>query len=154
MYNSTLPQMASQEAAPWASAALPRNLTEHYLPVPLDHAAPWNGRTLSLRYLMDTSYLTRDGPLITYTGNEADIEGFAASCGFLWVLARRFGGAVIFIEERYYGKSLPVPVAGEREYAFLSSAQVVEDFVDGRVGSRERGDHRPMAPEPTGSGAS
>ena len=120
--------MASQGAAPWASAALPRNLTEHYLPVPLDHAAPWNGRTLSLRYLMDTSYLTRDGPLITYTGNEADIEGFAASCGFLWVLARRFGGAVIFIEERYYGKSLPVPVAGEREYAFLSSAQVVEDF--------------------------
>jgi hypothetical protein len=96
-----------------ACAALPRNLTEHYLPVPLDHAAPWNGRTLSLRYLMDTSYLTRDGPLITYTGNEADIEGFAANCGFLWVLARRFGGAVIFIEERYYGKSLPVPIAAQ-----------------------------------------
>ena len=108
--------------------ALPHNLTEHFLAVPLDHSRPWTGRTLRLRYLIDTTHRSIGGPLIVYTGNEANIEEFATACGFLWVLAQRYGGAVIFMEERYYGKSVPQRLPGESSFAFLSSSQVVEDF--------------------------
>ena len=63
---------------------VPANLTEHYLPMPVDHAAPWRNGTFSMRYLIDTSHFTPGGPLIVYTGNEGNIEEFAAACGFLW----------------------------------------------------------------------
>ena len=108
--------------------ALPHNLTEHFLAVPLDHNTPWTGRKLNLRYLLDTTHFKAEGPLVVYTGNEGNIEDFASSCGFLWVLAKRYGAAVILIEERYYGKSIPAPRAGEMPYAFLSSSQVIEDL--------------------------
>ena len=63
-----------------------------------------------------------------YTGNEGDIEDFAAACGFLWELANRFSGAVVLLEERYYGKSLPAHAAHEPPFAFLASSQVVADY--------------------------
>ena len=120
--------LISPQLAPLA--ALPHNLTEDYLPVPLDHSAPWTGRKLMLRYLMDDeTHFTSGGPLIVYTGNEGDVEDFAANCGFLWVLAEKWRGAVAFIEERYYGKSVPrQQQRGDEPFAFLSSQQVVEDF--------------------------
>ena len=111
-----------------AMAHLPHNLTEHFISVPLDHTAPWTGRILRMRYLLDTTHFERGGPIVAYTGNEGDIEGFASACGFLWELAVRFSGAVVFMEERYYGKSIPAQTKSEPRYRYLASAHVVADF--------------------------
>ena len=61
-------------------------LSEHYVRVPLDHAAAWNNRSFALRYLLETSYHTTNGPLIAYTGNEGPIEQFSTpeAAGFLF----------------------------------------------------------------------
>lgn len=110
------------------AGALPPSVTEHYLPMPIDHAAPWRNRTFDLRYLLDTTHFGPGGPLVVYTGNEGNIEDFANACGFLWVLAERFSGAVVFLEERYYGQSVPTPMQGEPPFAYLSSVQVIADY--------------------------
>ena len=104
-----------------------RNLTERYLAMPIDHAALWRNQTFGLRYLVDATHFEPGGVLVVYTGNEANVEDFAGACGFLWVLAERFHGVVILLEERYYGKSVPTTV-GDRPYEFLSSIQVVADY--------------------------
>ena len=113
------------------SAALVRShLVEKYISVPLDHSAPWNNRSLSLRYLVDASYFTANGPLLVYTGNEGPIDGFATpeKAGLQYALAEELGGAAIFLEERYYGKSIPIALTTDLPYAFLSSVQVVSDY--------------------------
>eukprot|EP01079_Euglenida_sp_SAG-EU17-18_P004912 gene4912-889_t len=76
--------------------------------------------TFPLRYLVDDTFGLPGGPLIVYTGNEGDVWDFANNTGMAWVIAERSNGVVVFIEERYYGAS--VPVQGRR-YEFLSSAQ-------------------------------
>jgi lysosomal Pro-X carboxypeptidase len=45
------------------------------------------------------------------------------------VLAEKFAGAVIFIEERYYGQSVPTSLRpGEAYYSYSNSQQVVADY--------------------------
>jgi pimeloyl-ACP methyl ester carboxylesterase len=103
------------------------SLRTSWFNVPLDHAAPWSNESLALRYLLDTSTHRPNGPLVVYTGNEAAIETFSSreAAGFLYVIASRFGGAVAFIEERYYGESVPVQ---QPRFGFLSSVQVIADY--------------------------
>ena len=43
-------------------------------------------------------------------------------------MARKLGGAVVFLEERYYGKSIPVQQPSQPPFAFLSSVQVIADY--------------------------
>jgi len=120
----------------WASVAgfgslRPTHLTEHYLTTPLDHAALGNSRTFQLRYLLGTSDFAAGGPLIVYTGNEAPVTDFSSpeAAGLLFTMARQWGGAVAFVEERYYGLSIPEQQPGEAPFAYLSSVQVVADHV-------------------------
>ena len=70
-----------------------------------------------------------DGPLVVYTGNEGNIEGFANSTGQVYLLAEELGGRAAFVEQRFYGKSTIPGADGNNEYALLSTEQVLADLV-------------------------
>eukprot|EP00941_MAST-03F_sp_MAST-3F-sp1_P005192 g5192.t1 len=101
-------------------------LKENFELVQLDHFNLVSNTTFPLRYLIDSQYFNKtSGPLLIYTGNEGNIETFVNSTGFMWMAAERMQGLIVFVEERYFGKS--VPTLG-KQYEFLSTAQVVADY--------------------------
>ncbi|XP_044765959.1 lysosomal Pro-X carboxypeptidase [Coccinella septempunctata] len=104
-----------------------------YAEVPVDHFSYTNNHTFKVKYLINDSYWSDDGPIFFYTGNEGSIELFAQNSGFIMELAPKFNALVVFCEHRYYGTSLPY---GNLSYTkpeylgFLSSEQALHDFVD------------------------
>jgi hypothetical protein len=72
------------------------------------------------------------GPILLYTGNEGPITAFWGISGFVTeVLGPKFGGLLLFPEQRYYGKSLPF---GDTSYdpkniVYLTTEQVLEDYI-------------------------
>lgn len=106
------------------------DLEVHYHDVYLDQFDLSANATFKLRYLVDASCMNASSSLPTtivlYTGNEGPITDFAANSGFLWSMAKRWNAAVVFIEERYFGTSLPLSGNPQR---YLSSAQVLSDNV-------------------------
>jgi lysosomal Pro-X carboxypeptidase len=91
--------------------------TRHYTQR-LDHfnSAPASYATFQQRYLVnDTFWRGRTAPILLYAGNEGDVELFANNTGFMWEAAPRFGAMLVFVEHRYYGRSMPF---GGREAAF------------------------------------
>ncbi|XP_073353446.1 uncharacterized protein [Aegilops tauschii subsp. strangulata] len=102
----------------------------------LDHfnAAPASYRTFPQRYLVNGTYWGgKTAPVFVYAGNEGNIELFTNNTGFMWELAPRFRAMLVFIEHRYYGRSVPF---GSEEAAFrntstagyLTTTQAVADF--------------------------
>lgn len=66
------------------------------------------------------------GPILMYTGNEADVTAFWSGNGFMIdYLAPKWGGLVFFPEQRYYGESIP-----SESMKFLTTQQVLEDYVE------------------------
>ncbi|XP_057301887.1 dipeptidyl peptidase 2-like [Hydractinia symbiolongicarpus] len=83
------------------------------------------------RYLISDKYWTKgSGPVLFYTGNEGDIVNFWVNTGFVFELAQKLKGLVVFGEHRYYGKSLPFGnVSLTPEYiGFLSMEQALADY--------------------------
>uniref|UniRef100_A0A2N9FPE5 HTH three-helical bundle domain-containing protein n=1 Tax=Fagus sylvatica TaxID=28930 RepID=A0A2N9FPE5_FAGSY len=62
-------------------------------------------------YLINNHYWQHGAPIFVYTGNEGDIEWFAANTGFLLDIAPKFRALFSFIEER--GSVANVAVEGE-----------------------------------------
>ncbi|XP_065645101.1 dipeptidyl peptidase 2 isoform X2 [Hydra vulgaris] len=83
------------------------------------------------RYLISDKYWSKgEGPVLFYTGNEGSIENFWENTGFVFELAQKLKGLVIFGEHRYYGKSLPF---GNDSFTpanigFLTIDQALADF--------------------------
>jgi hypothetical protein len=87
-----------------------------------------------------------EGPLVVYTGNEGPIEDFARNTGAVYTLAAALGGRAVFVEQRYFGKSIPPATAtaasastcGESlqgknprsEWEKLSTEQVLADLAN------------------------
>ncbi|GAB2300736.1 hypothetical protein Dimus_034773 [Dionaea muscipula] len=94
-------------------------------------------KTFDQRYLINHQYwggAGRNAPIFVYTGNEGDIEWFAQNTGFMYEIAPRFKALLVFIEHRFYGKS--VPYGDDKEIAYknastqgyLSSTQALADY--------------------------
>lgn len=86
-----------------------------------------------LRYLINQDHWQRTGsvknqtaagPVLFYTGNEADIMVFVNNSGFLFELAAELGAMVVFAEHRYYGTSLPKV----DDISYLTVEQALADF--------------------------
>ncbi|KAL2481700.1 alpha/beta-Hydrolases superfamily protein [Abeliophyllum distichum] len=78
----------------------------------LDHFNfhPQSYQTFQQRYLINDKYWggpNNNSPIFVYTGNEGEIEWFAQNTGFLFDTAPLFKALLIFIEHRFYGKSIP-----------------------------------------------
>ncbi|KAK8447257.1 hypothetical protein SEVIR_8G036400v4 [Setaria viridis] len=95
--------------------------TRHYTQR-LDHfnSAPSSYATFQQRYLINgTFWRGKTSPIFLYAGNEGDVELFTNNTGFMWEAAPRFGAMLVFIEHRYYGKSMPF---GGKEAAYRDAA--------------------------------
>jgi len=77
-----------------------------------------------MRYVEDSQYFTKPGPILLYCGNEADIFMFYNTSGFQTeTLARHFKALVIFAEHRYFGESIPLSDP-DRKYLSLENAMM------------------------------
>ncbi|KAJ4830054.1 hypothetical protein Tsubulata_009664 [Turnera subulata] len=105
----------------------------------LDHFTynPQSYQAFQQRYLVNGTYWAgaeKNAPIFVYTGNEGDIEWFAQNTGFFFDNAPRFKALLVFIEHRFYGKS--IPFGGDKKVAYsnastlgyLTSAQALADY--------------------------
>ncbi|KAL9655068.1 hypothetical protein ABK040_008850 [Willaertia magna] len=97
----------------------------------LDHFDYGNQATFQQRYLVNDQYATSNGPVFIYTGHEDDIEfWWEQSSGIVTDYAPRFGALVIFIEHRYYGKSLPFGKSSYDSYEHLKYLVAPQQSMD------------------------
>ncbi|KAG5559539.1 hypothetical protein RHGRI_009164 [Rhododendron griersonianum] len=105
----------------------------HYFPQLLDHFTfqPQSSKIFYQKYLVNNRYWRQGGPIFVYTGNEGNIEWFAANTGFMLDIAPKFNALLVFIEHRFYGESMPF---GKDSYksaetlGYLNSQQALADF--------------------------
>jgi lysosomal Pro-X carboxypeptidase len=97
----------------------------------VDHFTFVNNATFKQRYLINKSHWKPGGPIFFYCGNEADIEYFARTMGFLWEAAPDFDAMLVFAEQRYQGRSLPFGAKSltvPKYTGYLTSSQVLADY--------------------------
>ncbi|KAL8040791.1 hypothetical protein ABFX02_10G122200 [Erythranthe guttata] len=105
----------------------------HYFPQNLDHFTflPQSYRIFNQKYLINRDFWQKGAPIFVYTGNEGDIDWFAANTGFLFDVAPRFRALLVFIEHRYYGESKPFgkdSYKSAKKLGYLNSQQALADF--------------------------
>ncbi|EPS74090.1 hypothetical protein M569_00662, partial [Genlisea aurea] len=103
----------------------PSLYTEKFCTQILDHFNynPQSYRTFQQRYLVNDTHwggAAAGSPIFVYTGNEGDIEWFAKNTGFMYEIAPIFKALIVFIEHRFYGKS--IPYGGNRTVAYSNSS--------------------------------
>lgn len=105
----------------------------------LDHFNynPQSYQKFQQRYLINDTYwggAKKKAPIFVYTGNEGNIEWFTQNTGFMFEQAPNFNALLVFIEHRFYGKSIPfggkkkVAYANSSTLGYLSSAQALADY--------------------------
>ena len=108
----------------------------------LDHFG-WSLTTQrwSQRYLYSTerwlppSAPNGPGPIFLYAGNEGPIETFASNSGWMFELAESFNAMLVFVEHRFYGRSMPWEGNATLSYTnvstlnLLTSEQAIADYV-------------------------
>nr|ACO10272.1 Lysosomal Pro-X carboxypeptidase precursor [Caligus rogercresseyi] len=100
----------------------------------VDHFGFAINSTFKQRYLINDTHWDSQhgGPIFLYAGNEGDIEAFAQNTGFMWDIAPEFNALIIFIEHRYYGKSLPFGKDSlkpdPKMNGYLTSEQALADY--------------------------
>ena len=79
----------------------------HYFPQTLDHFTfqPNSSKIFYQKYLINSHYWHKGAPIFVYTGNEGNIEWFAANTGFMLDIAPTFKALLVFIEVMF-AKSL------------------------------------------------
>ena len=79
---------------------------------PLDHFDPTDVRVWRQRVFMNDDHWrrpTRDDPgvIFFYCGNEASVELYVNSTGWMWERAASLGALLVFAEHRYCGRRWP-----------------------------------------------
>ncbi|XP_059286754.1 uncharacterized protein LOC132040155 [Lycium ferocissimum] len=105
----------------------------HCFPQILDHFTflPKSSKVFYQKYLINDKYWHKGGPIFVYTGNEGNIDWFAANTGFMLDIAPKFHALLVFIEHRFYGDSMPF---GNKSYksaktlGYLNSQQALADY--------------------------
>ncbi|KAJ8899114.1 hypothetical protein K2173_010470 [Erythroxylum novogranatense] len=122
------------------SISTPNQLyTESFFTQILDHFTftYQSYQTFQHRYLINDSYwggASSNAPIFVYTGNEGDIEWFAQNTGFMFDVAPHFKALLVFIEHRFYGKSMPfggnksVAYSNASTVGYLTSTQALADY--------------------------
>ncbi|XP_062172630.1 uncharacterized protein LOC133878138 [Alnus glutinosa] len=106
----------------------------------LDHFnyRPESYSTFQQRYVINSKYwggANSSAPILAFFGAEAPLDGDLTFIGFLTDNAVHFKSLLLYIEHRYYGKSIPF---GSREEAlrnpstlgYFNSAQAIADYAE------------------------
>ena len=88
----------------------------------LDHFS-FDAQTTDIRVITDDRFYQPGGPVLFYTGNEGAIELFCENTGFQREAAEQLGAKIVFMEHRYYGKSIP-----DDKMKYLSAEQALADY--------------------------
>ena len=101
---------------------------------PLDHFTnTTTTQTFSQRYFWNDTFFTPNGPILYYTGNEADVTLYVNATGLMWENAQELGALLVFGEHRYYGETLPFPKSQQplqpSQLQWLSVEQSLADHV-------------------------
>ncbi|CAF2068653.1 unnamed protein product [Brassica napus] len=111
-----------------SNTELPSHFETRYFPQNLDHFSfqPESYQVFHQKYLINSHFWRKGGPIFVYTGNEGDIEWFASNTGFMLDIAPKFQAILVFIEHRFYGESKPHKLANT--LGFLNSQQALADY--------------------------
>ncbi|PIN14808.1 Lysosomal Pro-Xaa carboxypeptidase, partial [Handroanthus impetiginosus] len=106
----------------------------------LDHFnyAPQSYATFRQKYVVNSKYWggpNSNSPILAYLGAEAPLDGDLEAVGFLSDNAPHFKSLSVFIEHRYYGKSIPFgtmeeAMKNDTTRGYFSSAQALADYVE------------------------
>ena len=116
---------------PGQQPVLQTDYSEKFFNQTIDHFDYVNvNQTFKQRYVISEEYWCEGCPIFLYLGNEADIKMFVNNTGIMWENAKSFRAMVLFVEHRYYGKSIPF---GKLDYhldkiGYLSVDQVCYHF--------------------------
>ena len=105
LHRTSLPTFTSRTTTPTSA-----NCHLNYFQQPLDHFGH-HPTTLLQRYFWNDTYFTPNGPILYYTGNEADVTLYVNATGLMWENAQELGALLVFGEHRYYGETQPFPNA-------------------------------------------
>ncbi|GMP88727.1 hypothetical protein CsSME_00040606 [Camellia sinensis var. sinensis] len=119
------------------SASVWKDLKTYFYNQTLDHFNynPQSYAKFKQRYLMNSKYwggANASAPIFVYLGAEEPIDGDIAVVGFLPENAPRFNALMVYIEHRFYGKSIPFETMEEAMTAqgYFNSAQAIADYAE------------------------
>ncbi|KAL3749283.1 hypothetical protein ACJRO7_010396 [Eucalyptus globulus] len=115
------------------------DFTTFYFNQTLDHFnyQPKSYTTFRQRYLINSRYwggANSSDPIFIYLGAEAPIENDLNAIGFLTENAAQFKAFLVYIEHRYYGRSIPFGMSLEEALndpiarGYFSSSQALADY--------------------------
>ena len=129
------PVLSGGPISPGAASAAPldplAHCTERYFTQRTDHFGAFRGaRTFQQRYFICQAPGTEPWKpgmsVLLYTGNEANVELYVNATGLMWELAApQLGAALVFVEHRYFGKSL---LPKEAKLTLLTTDQAIADY--------------------------
>ncbi|KAG6766727.1 hypothetical protein POTOM_027898 [Populus tomentosa] len=100
---------------------------EHWFNQTLDHFSPFDHDKFPQRYYEFLDYFRiPDGPIFLEICGESSCNGIVND--YISVLAKKFGAAVVSLEHRYYGRSMPFKSTTTENLRFLSSKQALFDL--------------------------
>ncbi|KAF6171570.1 hypothetical protein GIB67_018094 [Kingdonia uniflora] len=119
---------------------LPPDFEVNYYTQTLDHFTYRHESytTFQQRYIVNFRYwggANTSSPIFVYTGDEGDITRISQNVGFMTENAPRFNALLVYIEHRYYGKSIPfgsteAAFANTSTLGYFSSTQALADYAE------------------------
>jgi lysosomal Pro-X carboxypeptidase len=108
------------------------NCSEEWFEQPISHFSfkpPPGGRdTYQQRYFICLgSAKGPKPPVFFYFGNEDNVELYVEHTGLMWESAPDMGAALVFLEHRYYGHSLPFPPDTPNCMGYLTTEEAMAD---------------------------
>jgi len=95
----------------------------------LDHFGGPTGQTFEQRYWYDSEFASGpDAPVIYHICGEMDVDQsyFLNDSANVW--AKKLGARLVYLEHRYYGKSLPFPDLASDHMQYLTLQNAIEDL--------------------------
>uniref|UniRef100_A0AC35TW47 Lysosomal Pro-X carboxypeptidase n=1 Tax=Rhabditophanes sp. KR3021 TaxID=114890 RepID=A0AC35TW47_9BILA len=91
--------------------------------------------TFSMKYLLNATYFTKNGPIFFYTGGQDRIENFVSTTGMIYELAPIMGAAIVYAEHRYYGSVRNRPFQEKatqdaEHLGYLTPSQAMADYAN------------------------